>query len=129
MLVLIKVGIPSSLIHPPTMVTMKPSESLISAQAWFILNKNSLAIARIFGGFPTSFFATYHSYFRKTEPVDEYPLRAELYELFHYLNHTILFGVGCINMNSLVQTEASLQGSYAVSTQSRIDTLLQHKWE
>lgn len=53
----------------------------------------SLAIARIFGGFPSSFFTEYHNYFPKTEPVDEYDLRGDLYELFHYLNHTVLFGV------------------------------------
>jgi len=29
----------------------------------------------------------------KTEPVDQYELRGDLYELFHYLNHTVLFGV------------------------------------
>jgi hypothetical protein len=25
--------------------------------------------------------------------VDQYELRADLYELYHYLNHTVLFGV------------------------------------
>jgi len=29
----------------------------------------------------------------KTEPVEQYELRGDLYELFHYLNHTVLFGV------------------------------------
>lgn len=29
----------------------------------------------------------------KTEPVSQYDLRGDLYELFHYLNHTVLFGV------------------------------------
>jgi len=29
----------------------------------------------------------------KTEPVDQYELRGDLYELFHHLNHTVLFGV------------------------------------
>ena len=29
----------------------------------------------------------------KTEPVDQYELRGDLYGLFHYLNHTVLFGV------------------------------------
>lgn len=55
----------------------------------------SLAIARIFGGFPQSFYETYHKYYPKTEPVSQYSLRAELYELYHYLNHALLFGVSC----------------------------------
>ena len=53
----------------------------------------SLAIARIFGGIPKSFFMTYHEYLPKTEPTDQYELRGDLYELYHYLNHTVLFGV------------------------------------
>ncbi|THV07557.1 fructosamine kinase PKL/CAK/FruK [Dendrothele bispora CBS 962.96] len=55
-------------------------------------NEADLAIARIFGGFPPSFYEAYHQNFPKAEPVDQYELRAELYELFHYLNHTVLFG-------------------------------------
>lgn len=54
---------------------------------------DSLAIARIFGGIPSSFFKTYHEYLPKSEPEDQYELRADLYELYHYLNHTVLFGV------------------------------------
>jgi Fructosamine kinase len=53
----------------------------------------SLAIARMFGGIPKTFFATYEKCRLKTEPSDEYHLRGDLYELFHYLNHTLLFGV------------------------------------
>jgi hypothetical protein len=29
----------------------------------------------------------------KTEPVEQYELRMDLYELFHYMNHTLIFGV------------------------------------
>ena len=53
----------------------------------------SLAIARMFSGFSQSFFTTYHEHLPKTEPVEEYELRGALYELYHYLNHTVLFGV------------------------------------
>lgn len=53
----------------------------------------SLAIGRMFGGIPQSFFRTYHQYLPKSDPEDEYELRGELYELYHYLNHTVLFGV------------------------------------
>ena len=47
----------------------------------------------MFGGIPKSFFEEYHKHMPKTEPVDLYELRGDLYELFHYLNHTVLFGV------------------------------------
>ncbi|KAH7886136.1 Fructosamine/Ketosamine-3-kinase [Phlebopus sp. FC_14] len=57
-------------------------------------NEADLAIARIFGGIPPSFFTTYHKYIPKSEPVEQYELRADLYELYHYLNHTVLFGGG-----------------------------------
>ena len=53
----------------------------------------SLAIARIFGGFPPNFFTAYHEHFPKAEPADQYESRVDLYELYHYLNHTVLFGV------------------------------------
>ena len=53
----------------------------------------SLAIARIFGGIPSTFFTSYHKNIPKSEPVEQYDLRADLYELYHYLNHTVLFGV------------------------------------
>ena len=48
----------------------------------------------MWGGFPNSFYETYEEHMPKTEPVEEYDLRAELYELFHHLNHALVFGVG-----------------------------------
>jgi hypothetical protein len=53
----------------------------------------SLATPRLFEGMPDSFFEAYHDHMPKTEPVEQYELRRDLYELFHYLNHTVLFGV------------------------------------
>ncbi|EPQ60399.1 fructosamine-3-kinase [Gloeophyllum trabeum ATCC 11539] len=70
-------------------------------------NEADLAIARIFGGFPSSFYNTYHQNLPKSEPADQYELRADLYELYHYLNHTLLFG-----------------GSYAGSATHKMDRLL-----
>ncbi|KAG0707514.1 Fructosamine/Ketosamine-3-kinase [Suillus ampliporus] len=70
-------------------------------------NEADLAIARIFGGFPRNFFEKYHEHLSKTEPVDQYELRADLYELYHYLNHTVLFG-----------------SSYAGSALRKMNTLL-----
>ncbi|KAG8954922.1 hypothetical protein FRC04_010406 [Tulasnella sp. 424] len=55
-------------------------------------NEADLAIARIFGGFGAPFFAEYHKHRPKSPPIEEYDERVALYELFHYLNHTLLFG-------------------------------------
>ncbi|KAJ7446459.1 fructosamine kinase [Mycena galericulata] len=60
--------------------------------SFFGHNEADLAIARIFGGVPDGFFTTYHENLPKTEPVEQYRLRGDLYELFHLLNHTLLFG-------------------------------------
>ncbi|KAL4070592.1 Fructosamine/Ketosamine-3-kinase [Scleroderma citrinum] len=57
-------------------------------------NEADLAIARIFGGIPKNFFTAYHKHRPKSEPVQQYGLRGDLYELYHYLNHTVLFGGG-----------------------------------
>ncbi|KAI9512538.1 fructosamine kinase PKL/CAK/FruK [Russula earlei] len=70
-------------------------------------NEADLAIARIFGGIPRSFFQEYHKHMPKTEPTEQYELRGDLYELFHYLNHTVLFG-----------------GGYAHSAQRKMEKLL-----
>jgi len=70
-------------------------------------NEADLAIARIFGGFSPAFFSTYHAHRPKSEPVDQYSHRMDLYELFHYLNHTALFG-----------------GSYAESAKRKMIQLL-----
>jgi len=70
-------------------------------------NEADLAIGRMFGGIPDRFFSSYHEYYPKTEPVDQYEARGDLYELFHYLNHTLLFG-----------------GSYSVSAMRKIEKLL-----
>ncbi|KAJ3769545.1 fructosamine kinase [Lentinula raphanica] len=67
---------------------------IFDPSAFFGHNEADLAIARIFGGFPRSFFAEYHKHLPKTKPESQYELRGHLYELFHYLNHTVLFGGG-----------------------------------
>ena len=54
----------------------------------------SLAIGRMFGGIPSSFYTEYHKRLPKSTPEEEYDLRSDLYLLFHYLNHTVIFGVG-----------------------------------
>lgn len=47
----------------------------------------------MFGGFPTAFFERYHELVPKSEPADEYKQRLQLYEAYHHLNHTLMFGV------------------------------------
>ena len=84
----------SFLTLPPTMDITRPSKCqscsrCISSHKLDV----SLAISRMFGGFSQSFWTTYHQHMPKTEPVDEYELRLDLYQLYHYLNHTVLFGV------------------------------------
>lgn len=51
--------------------------------------ETDLAMAELFGGFPTSFFAAY----RREWPLDAgYESRKTLYNLYHILNHFNLFG-------------------------------------
>jgi len=50
-----------------------------------------LAMTELFGGFPAAFHAAY----REAAPLaDGYPLRRELYNVYHVLNHANLFGGG-----------------------------------
>jgi fructosamine-3-kinase len=65
-----------------------------------------LAMMELFGHPGERFFAVYHEHF----PIDAgYPLRRDLYNLYHLLNHANLFG-----------------GSYAAQSQRLIDHLLAH---
>ncbi len=50
-----------------------------------------LAMTELFGGYPADFYAAYCAHF----PLDAgYPMRRELYNLYHILNHANLFGSG-----------------------------------
>jgi len=87
--------------------------------------RRSLAIARIFGGIPGSFFTAYHKHMPKTEPVQQYGLRGDLYELYHYLNHTVLFGVSGMK-EGWCPTDTDLQqGGYAGSALRKMNRLLE----
>jgi len=81
---------------------------IFDPSSYFGHNEADLAIGRVFGGIPRSFFKTYHEHLPKSVPDDQYELRGDLYELFHYLNHTVLFG-----------------GSYASSAMTKMERLLQ----
>ncbi|PKS06990.1 hypothetical protein jhhlp_005587 [Lomentospora prolificans] len=53
-----------------------------------------LGIMKMFGGFGGGFWKEYEKLVPKTEPADEFEDRLLLYELYHHLNHTALFGGG-----------------------------------
>ena len=79
----------------------------------------------MFGGIPESFYTTYHEHRPKSEPRDQYDLRQELYQLYHYLNHTVLFGVRHVSQVSwTIANDFMLQGAYASSARSKIEILL-----
>lgn len=61
-----------------------------------ILNNSAacrLGIMHMFGGFTSAFFKRYHELVPKIQPVEDYGQRIQLYELYHHLNHTLLFEV------------------------------------
>ncbi|ESK98199.1 fructosamine kinase pkl cak [Moniliophthora roreri MCA 2997] len=72
-------------------------------------NEADLAIARIFGGFGSTFFAEYHKHLPKSEPQSQYELRCDLYELYHYLNHAVLFGGGGYASSAAAKMERLLE--------------------
>lgn len=64
--------------------------------------ETDLAMAELFGGFPTSFFAAY----RAAWPLDSgYETRKPLYNLYHILNHFNLFGGAYLG-----QTQRMIEG-------------------
>ena len=51
--------------------------------------ETDLAMAELFNGFPQSFFDGYKQHL----PIEKnYPLRKPIYQLYHILNHGLLFG-------------------------------------
>jgi protein-ribulosamine 3-kinase len=53
--------------------------------------ESDIAMTELFGGFPADFYAAY----RMHAPLDAgYPVRRDLYQLYHVLNHLNLFGEG-----------------------------------
>ncbi|KAI0639577.1 fructosamine kinase PKL/CAK/FruK [Trametes polyzona] len=87
---------------------------IFDPSSYFGHNEADLAIGRMFGGIPGSFYTTYHEHLPKSEPREQYGLRQDLYQLYHYLNHTVMFG-----------------GGYAGSARQKMDRLLREvpsKW-
>ncbi|WWD20015.1 hypothetical protein CI109_104488 [Kwoniella shandongensis] len=55
-------------------------------------NEADLGITHMFGGFSSEFYEEYHKIHPKSQPY--YDERQKLYELYHHLNHTLMFGGG-----------------------------------
>jgi len=56
---------------------------------YFGCREADLAMTQLFGGFPTSFYIAYREAFPL---IGGYPERVPLYNLYHVLNHALLFG-------------------------------------
>lgn len=55
-----------------------------------------LAMTELFGGFSQSFYSAYHEAY----PIDEgYDQRKQLYQLYHIMNHALLFGGGYVGQS------------------------------
>ena len=111
--------------HRASMAITKRSRCLRSIR-WVpsgLLKFHSLIAPRLFEGVPKSFFDAYHQHMPKTEPVGQYELRRDLYEVFHYLNHTVLFGVSAwvIDANRCSYTT---QERYASCAEWKMERLL-----
>ncbi|EPQ30104.1 uncharacterized protein PFL1_02221 [Pseudozyma flocculosa PF-1] len=53
-------------------------------------NEAELGIMHMFGGFTNDFFEAYHAVLPRCQPY--YDERIKLYELYHHLNHALMFG-------------------------------------
>ncbi|PWN89337.1 Ketosamine-3-kinase, partial [Acaromyces ingoldii] len=53
-------------------------------------NEAELGIMRMFGGYSSDFFDSYHEVMPKAQPY--YAERIEMYEAYHHLNHFVIFG-------------------------------------
>ena len=72
----------------------EPEDVVYDSSACYAHSEFELGIMNMFGGFGGSFLKEYHKLVPKTEPVEEYEDRVNLYELYHHLNHHALFGGG-----------------------------------
>ncbi|KAJ9120202.1 hypothetical protein QFC22_003102 [Naganishia vaughanmartiniae] len=59
---------------------------------YFGHNEADLGISHMFGGFTSDFYDAYHEVHPKSQSY--YAERQQLYELYHHLNHTLMFGGG-----------------------------------
>lgn len=62
---------------------------LYDPAAYYGHSEADLSIAKMFGGFVPAFFSAYHELIPKSSGFEE---RQQLYQLYHYLNHYVIFG-------------------------------------
>ncbi|EST09464.2 Fructosamine/Ketosamine-3-kinase [Kalmanozyma brasiliensis GHG001] len=85
---------------------MDTGEPAIFDSSYYGHNEAELGIMNMFGGFTRDFFDAYHAVIPRTEPY--YNERLRLYELYHHLNHLLMFRGGYRSgavsiMRSLIQ--------------------------
>lgn len=66
--------------------------ALFDPSSYYGHNEAELGIMNMFGGFTQDFFEAYHEVIPRTEPY--YKERLRLYELYHHLNHLLMFKGG-----------------------------------
>jgi protein-ribulosamine 3-kinase len=71
------------------LISTKGKPYLIDPAVYFGHAEVDIAMSKLFGGFGTSFYETYHSSFPKTQ---EFDARIEIYQLYYLLVHLNLFG-------------------------------------
>ncbi len=87
---------PASLLHGDLwsgnqVVTPEGQPVIFDPAVYFGDRETDIAMTELFGGFSTRFYAAY----KEAWPLDDdYPVRRDLYNLYHILNHLNLFGGG-----------------------------------
>lgn len=69
---------------------------LFDMSSYYGHNEAEFGISQMFSTLPTSFYDAYHSILPRSEPYHEQ--RMKLYELYHHLNHYLMFGVGLLSL-------------------------------
>lgn len=81
------------------LVDEQGAPTLIDPAAYYGRREAELAMTRLFGGFSSDFYESYHETWPLADGSDE---RIELYTLYHLLNHLNLFGSsylgGCLSI-------------------------------
>jgi protein-ribulosamine 3-kinase len=85
-----------------------PEELVFDPSACYAHSEFEVSMMRMWGGFNAGFFHEYHRLVPKTDPKEEYEDRMLLYQLYHYLNHFLLF-TGGYKDDALERIEKLLQ--------------------
>ncbi|KAI1357725.1 fructosamine kinase [Xylaria arbuscula] len=91
-----------------------PEWVLFDPSSCYCHSEYEIGIMRRFGGFSATFYHEYHQLLPKTEPKHEYEDRIALYQLYHYLNHYLMFRGGAY-MDSAMDIIKKLTDKYVTS--------------